>query len=113
MDGRKTKRQGEMAVLEYGADPQGKGRAAGVELPQANRGRFALKPPNLARIGVLTMRTIGSVGPKLRLYVGKSGFLIVETGVGKNRLGHGLSPWPIQNQIPLGMSSETSPINIQ
>jgi len=68
MDGLKPEPQGKMAVLENGPDADGKGPPAGVVFPKTNPGRLALKASDLG------------------------GFLIGETGVGKDRFCHGLTP---------------------
>jgi hypothetical protein len=82
VDRLKPEPQREVAILENRADTHGKGLAAGIALAQADAGSLALKASNLGAIGVLTMRANGSIRPKLCLNVGKSGFLIVKTGVG-------------------------------
>lgn len=82
MNGLKPKPQREVAILENRADTHGKGLTAGIALAQADAGSLALKASNLGAIGVLTVGADGTVGPKLCLNVGKSGFLIVKTGVG-------------------------------
>jgi hypothetical protein len=92
MDGLEPQPQGKVTVLKDGANADRKRLPTGVALAQADAGRLALKPPNRGAIGVLAMRTHGSSRPKLSLNVGKSGFLIVKTQIGKNRLGHGLAP---------------------
>jgi hypothetical protein len=76
MDGLKPKPQGKVAVLKDSPNTDREGLPAGVALAQADAGRLALKPSDLAAIGVLTVRTHGSSEPKLCLNIGKSGLLI-------------------------------------
>jgi hypothetical protein len=51
--------------------------------------------------------TSGSVGQKLRLYVGESGFLIVKMSVGRTDLGHGLALM-IHQTIPIVQNGKDS-----
>jgi len=78
MDGLKPNPKGGMAILENGADLDGKLLSAGVALPQARTGAFALKPANPRRIGIAAMRANRAIRPKERLNVGIGQCFIVE-----------------------------------
>jgi hypothetical protein len=92
VDGLKPQPQGKVAVLKNRPDAHRKGLPTGVALAQTNPGRLALKASDFARIGVFTVRADRTIGPKLRFDVSESRFLVVKPSVGKDRLGHDLSP---------------------
>jgi hypothetical protein len=89
VDGLKPQPQRKVAVLENRANADCEGLTAGVALPQANAGRFALKSAELGLIRVLTMRANGTVRPKLRFNVSEGRYLIVKPCIGQNRFGDG------------------------
>jgi hypothetical protein len=92
----------QMAVLENGADPHGKGAATGVALAQPRPGGFAAQATDLGLIDVPAMRADGAIRPKLAFDVLESSVLVVETIVGKNRVSHDL-PRFVEASLHLGV----------
>jgi hypothetical protein len=92
LDRLKPQMQGEMAVLENTADPHGKSLAAGVALAEAGAAALAGQATNALLIPIAAMRADRAFRPQMRLDIGKSGFLVVEVGDGKNGISHRKSP---------------------
>ena len=112
MDRLKPQAKREVAILENGVDPDGEWLAARVALAEARTGGFAVQSADLVA-GSLAMGAHRTGGPKPRLDVGEGGFLAMKLGGGKDRISHDGPRFHRQSyMLPMGMSSETSPINI-
>src|SRR4051812_20175613 len=72
MDRLKPEPQRQMAILENRANPNREWLAAGIALAETGARGFALKPPDLAGIGIAAMRASQAIGPKL-------GFDVIES----------------------------------
>ena len=114
MDCLQPQMQREVAILEDGANPNGEWLTAAVAFVEAGTSGFAAQATNLGwLLPRLAMRAYRTVGPKLGLNIFKGFRLIVKSVVEKCGLGHNLPRFVEAIYIMgLGMSSETSPINI-
>src|SRR6185437_10996647 len=109
VNGLQPKMHRRVAILEDGADLDGKGLLALVALTQPDPGGFALQTANAFLIEITAMGTGRPFRPKPRLYVGVGGVFIVETGVGKNGCHRLNSLWQQDYTRCPSMSSETFP----
>jgi hypothetical protein len=89
MDGLQPEPQGQVAVLENGADSHGEGLAAGVALAQPRPSGLAAQASDFCLIDVAAMRANGTIGPKFAFDILESGVLVMEAVIRKDGVGHG------------------------
>src|SRR5207302_2665042 len=83
--------QRNVALLEDGADLDGKRLAAGVALVSAEPSALAFQ--RSALVDNAAMRANAPVRPNHAFNIGVGGLFVLEAGLIENRAGHGLSPY--------------------